>query len=241
MVRNKKKPQTSRRGKVSKPTARAAMPRFNPEIKQLDKGLNLTSFDTSPTSSNPALYHVTSLANMAGGDGQSERTGIKIQARKLQLRLKCAIDPNSDATNANIVADAHTFRLVVYVDRIGNGQPVTWQDVFDYVPNDDGQLYDYPNKFQERRFRILHDELYTVPPSFVVYDNDAKVFHAYGNNIITDNVFALNHDIWYANTTSDVSAVWEGNIGFFICSDFTADDVSKCKFSYRARLEFADF
>ena len=213
--------------------------RFNPEIKQYDTGLNLTSLDTNGSSTAPALYKVGTVCNIAAGDGQSERTGIKIQARRLHLRIKTAVDPNSDASNANIVADAHTFRLIVYIDKYSNGQNVTFDNIFDYVPNDAGQLYDYPNKFQERRFKVLVDELWTVPPSYVTYDG--MNFHAYGNNLVKDYDLKLNHDIWYGDTSDHESSIFEGNIGFFICSDVSNANIAKMKFSYRSRLEFADY
>ena len=210
-----------------------------PEVKQYDTGLNLTALDTAPSSSAPGLYHVTSLCNIAAGDGQSERNGIKIQNRRLRLRIKCAVDPNSDASNANIVADAHTFRVVCYLDRSPNGHSCTWQQIFDYVPTDSGQLYDYQNKFQERRFQLLVDEVFTVPHSFVTYAGAS--FHSYGNNKYLEWEMPLNHATWYGDATSNLSAIQEGNVGLFICADCTEHTMPYMKFSYRSRIEFTDY
>ena len=212
---------------------------FRPEVKQYDTGLNLTSLDTNPSSSAPALYQVTTFNNIASGDGQSERTGIKIQAKRLQLRVKTAVDPNSDSSNANIVADAHTFRIVVFLDKFKNGQTVTFDDIFDYVPTDAGQLYDYPNKFQERRFKLLVDKIFTVEPSYVTFDGHD--FHAYGNNCFHEFDIPLSHDIWYGDTSNNLSAIYEGNIGMFVCADVSSANIGKIKFSYRSRLSFVDY
>ena len=210
-----------------------------PEVKQYDVGLNLTSLDTPGSSTGPSFYHVLTLNNISGGDGQSERSGVKVQCRKLCLRVKLAVDPNSDASNANIVADAHTCRIVVYKDSVSSGGGVTWQQVFDYVPNNDGQLYDYQNVFLKRRFKLLVDELVTIPHSFVAYDGDN--FHAYGNNIVREFTIPLSHDIWFGDTTNNYSSIMEGNIGMFICSDASSSTYQKIKFSFRSRLEYMDY
>lgn len=210
-----------------------------PETKQFDVGLNLTSLDTPGSSTAPSFYHVLTLNNIAGGDGQSERTGVKVQCRKLCLRLKVAVDPNSDASNANIVADAHTVRVIVYKDSISSGGGVTWAQIFDYVPNNDGQLYDYQNVFLKRRFKLLVDELFTIPHSYVTYDGTD--FHAYGNNVVKEWTIPLSHDIWYGDTTNNYASIMEGNIGMFICSDASSTTYDKIKFSFRSRLEFMDY
>ena len=123
----------------------------------------------------------------ATGDDGSQRNGFKIQAKKLTLRMKVAVDPNSDATNANIVANAHIFRVILYVDVASNGTAPTWDQLIETNPTNEGQEYAYNKLSSTGRFKILMDKWVTVPPSYVVHDGAA--FHAYGNNKFFKRLF----------------------------------------------------
>ena len=67
-----------------------------PELMHYTTGRNLTQFDTDPTSTNPAYYHVSTLNNIAQGDAGDGRKGNKIQLKRITLRMKVEVDPNSD-------------------------------------------------------------------------------------------------------------------------------------------------
>ncbi len=212
----------------------------NPELKHYTVGANLTSLDTAPSSTSPALYHVTTLNNIPAGDAQNERSGVKIQPKRLKLRVKCAVDPNSDASSTNIVADAHTFRVVVYLDRSPNGAATTWATLMQTTPTNSGQLYAYQNPwFQNRRFKVLSDRFVTVKPSMVVYDGTN--FHAYGNNKFLNFDLALSHETWYSDSTNNMTAIQQGNLGFFVCADASSTTYTTMKFSYRANLRYQDY
>jgi len=151
-----------------------------------------------------------------------------------------AVDPNSDASSTNIVADAHTFRIVLLLDKSPNGASESWDTVFDSLPNNDGQLYDYPNMwFYKSRFELLHDKLYTVEPSYVVYDG--ANYHAYGNNRTIEFAVNLNHSTWYSDTTSNLAAIQRGNLTMYIASDASSTTYTTMKFSYRSWLEYEDY
>jgi len=135
------------------------------ELKWWDHGQDLTALDTAPGSGSPALYHVQSLNQMAAGDEGNQRNGNKIQIKKFNLRIKVGVDPNSDSSNSNIVANAHTFRIVVYVDTNPNGAAPAIDEIFENAPANEGQLYDYNKLSSTGRFKILIDKFIVVPPS----------------------------------------------------------------------------
>jgi hypothetical protein len=211
------------------------------EVKQYTTGLNLTALNTAPSSTNPALYHVVSFMNIASGDGPSQRSGLKIQPLDLKLRVKCALDPNSTNSNANLVANAHVFRIVVFLDKAPNGSTPNWDQVMSADPTNAGQEYDYPNIwYLGRRFVILMDKFVRVPPSFVVYDGSN--YHAYGNNKFFEASFPLGGiETYYSDTTNNNSAIQAGNVGMFVTSDASSTAYNYMKFSFRSQLRYQDF
>lgn len=210
-----------------------------PELKHYTAGLALTALDTAPSSSSPALYHISSLVNIAAGDGQSERSGVQIQAHSLRVRIKVAIDPNSDASNANVVANAHTFRIVIYQDRSSNGAGATWSTIFDSVPASSAQEYDFQNPWYNKRFKLLVDKFVVVPPAYVVHDGSN--FHAYGNNQFAEFTIPLAFPIWYSDGTNNLTGIQQNNLGIFIASDSSSSAMPNMKFSYRSLFRYYDF
>lgn len=210
-----------------------------PEVKQYTLGRNLTSQDTPPAGDAPALYHILTLNNIGSGDGKSERSGLRIENESLELRMKVAVDPNSDASNANVVADAHEFRIVVYLDKISSGGAPTWGTLFEPAPNGDGQLYSYPSLQLKKRFQILDDRFVRVGKSMVVHDGSN--FHSYGNLNFSKFEIPLKHTTWFSDGTTNLAAIQEGNIGVFIASDASSTTYPKMKFSFRSRLRYSDY
>lgn len=211
----------------------------SPELKWHDVGKNLTVLDTAPSSSNPALYYIGSLVNIAAGDAGNERNGNKIQAKKITLRMKVAVDPNSDSTNANIVADAHTFRVFMAVDTQINGATPTFDQIFQNSPNNDAQEYDFNKLSSTGRFKVLLDKFITVPPSYVVHDGSN--FHAYGNNKFFKKTFPLDLAIRYSDNSNNISAIQKNNIFLIIMADASSTTFTKMKFAFRSRLRFKDY
>lgn len=210
-----------------------------PETKHFVTGTNIIAFDTAPTSTNPALYKVGSLCNIAHGDGQTDRTGIKVQARKLQFRCKVSIDPNSTSTFANLVANAHEFRVTIIHDRFPNGVVPDWDEVFQVYTNNNGQLYDWIVAWHKKRFKAVFDKFIKVPPSYVVYDG--ATYHALGNNAHLEVDIPLNCDIMYSDGESNTSSIQENNFFVFFSSDASSTAYTQCKFSYRSNLQFQDY
>lgn len=210
-----------------------------PELKWWDHGQDLTSLDTAPSSTNPALYYVQSLNQMAAGDDGDQRNGNKIQAKKITIRMKVAVDPNSDSSNTNIVANAHTFRVLLVVDTQPSGAAPTWAQIVENSPNNEGQLYVYNKLSSTGRFKTLMDKFITVPPSYVVFDGDN--FHAYGNNKFFKKSIPLDFAIHYSDTTNNFTGIQKNNIFMIIASDASLASYADMKFSYRARLRFHDF
>jgi len=237
--RNQDKKSRGRNPRPSAIAPPAGKAKFDPELKHYAFGANLTALNTAPSSSAPALYQIVTFNNISAGDGQSERSGVKIQASHLQLRVKCAVDPNSDPSNANVVADAHVFRITVYLDRSPNGVSPTWGTVFDSVPANSAQEFDFPNVWYKKRFKLLIDEFVTVAPSFVVHDGTN--FHAYGNNRFREYMIPLKHTTWYSDGTNNLSAIQQNNIGMFISCDSSSAAMPNMKFSHRGVLRYYDF
>jgi len=209
------------------------------ELKQLEYGQDLTSLTSAPTSSSPALTVIPTLVGMATGTGSNTREGLQVQAKRLLVTVNCVIDPHSDAVNANMVANAHHFRVIIVCDRVSQGSAATWSQVFDTVPNNQAQEFDYPVLHNRRRFKILVDEYVSVPPPFVVHDG--ATFHSYGNKRLAKFVVPLNFPIWFNDNTASVGSVSEGNIFMFVASDASSTALGKMKFSYRSRLLFTDY
>lgn len=230
--------------KVSKPYGRGYQPvqtndGDTPELKWHDTGKNLTTLDTAPSSTNPALYFVQSLVNIPTGDQGYERNGNKIQAKKITLRMKVNVDPNSDGVNSNIVADAHLFRVLMIVDTQPNGAGATYDQIFEVSPNNDGQEYNYNKLSSTGRFKVLMDKFVTVPPSYVVYDGSN--YHAYGNNKFFKKTVPLDMAIRYSDNTSNLTAIQKNNIFLLITADAATSTFTKMKFSFRSRLRFKDY
>lgn len=136
LIIRKRKVPVKQYGKGFQPNApRQAMA---PELKHYSTGLNLTALDTAPSSTNPALYHITTLNNISQGDAEDNRNANKVCLKKVNIRVKVAVDPNSDATFTNIVSDAHLFRIILYLDTSPNGTAPTWADMFDTNPTNAG-------------------------------------------------------------------------------------------------------
>lgn len=212
---------------------------LSPELKHYTIGSNLVSLDTDPSSTGPARFKIETFNNIAQGDAGDGRNGNKIQLKQIQLRIKVAVDPNSDASNANIVADAHTFRVILFHDNAPNGASPTWDTMFDPYPVNAGQEYDYLNTYMVDRFKILADKFITVPPSFVTYDGTN--FHSYGNHKFMKLTIPIEVPVWFSDSTNNMAAIQRNNIGAWITSDSSAAARTYMKFSYRARVRYHDY
>lgn len=223
-------------GKGYQPTS-ASQP--GPELKWFDHGANLTALNKAPSVSQPAHYQTPSLVQMAVGDIGSQRNGFKIQLKKLTLRMKVAVNPNSDALNANIVADAHLFRVLVYVDVSPNGNAPTWDQLIEVTPNNEGQEYAYNKLSSNGRFKVLMDKWINVHPSYVTHDGAS--FHAYGNTAFFKKSIPLDIAVHYLDGTNNLASIQRNNIGMFVCSDASATAYTDMQFSYRSRVRFVDY
>jgi len=220
-------------------TKRPSEKMANAELKQLEYGQDLTALTSGPTTTSPAHTTISTLVGMATGTGSNTREGLQIQAKSIKVTVNCVIDPHSDTSNANMVANAHHFRVILVCDRVSQGAAASWSQVFDTVPNSSAQEFDYPVLHNRRRFKILADEFVSVPPPFVVHDGTN--FHSYGNKKLLKVVVPLNQPIWYNDTSASVGSVSEGNILMFVACDASSSALGKMKFSYRSRLLFTDY
>jgi len=212
-----------------------------PELKWHDVGRNLTTLDTAPSATNPALFFVSSLVGVTQGDEPTHRNGNKIQAKKISIRVKVAVDANSDAISTNLVASAHTFRVLMICDTQPNGQGAQYNQIFETSPNNDAQEWNYNKLSSTGRFKVLMDKFVTVPPSMVVYDSDANVFHTYGNERFFKKTVPLDMAIRFSDGTSNLSSIQKNNVFLLVTSDATASALPQHKFSFRCRLRFKDY
>ena len=210
-----------------------------PELKWWDHGENLTALSTAPDADNPAYYQVASLNAMAAGDDGDQRNGNKINIKKITVRIKVETDPNSDGSNANIIANAHLWRVVLYLDTSPNGSTPTFDQFFENTPNNEGQLYDYNKLANKDRFKVLKDWFIHVPPCYVVYDGTN--YHSYGNSAFRKKTVTLNCPTLFSDTTNNLAAIQKNNIGMWIMCDASATTYTDMKFSYRARVRFTDY
>lgn len=237
LIIRKRKVPVKQYGKGFQPNApRQAMA---PELKHYSTGLNLTALDTAPSSTNPALYHITTLNNISQGDAEDNRNANKVCLKKVNIRVKVAVDPNSDATFTNIVSDAHLFRIILYLDTSPNGTAPTWADMFDTNPTNAGQEYDYNKICNTDRFKILSDQFVRVPPSYVIYDGSD--YHSLGNFKFYKCSIPLNCPIWYSDSTNNLTAIQKNNVGMWICADASTTAYPQMKFSYRSRIRYTDY
>lgn len=210
-----------------------------PELLHYTTGLNLTALDTAPTGANPAYYHITTLNNIAQGDAGDGRKGNKIQLKRITVRGKVEVDPNSDGAYANIVSAGHLFRVILYLDLRPNGAAPNWADMFDTNPANAGQLFDYNNPYVCDRFKILKDKWIRVPPSFMLYDG--ANYHSGGNFNYFKMSCALDCATWFSDGTNNLAAIQQNNLGLWICSDSSATAYTTMKFSYRSKLRYYDY
>lgn len=210
-----------------------------PELQHYTTGLNLTAFDTAPSATNPAYYHITTLNNIAQGDAGDGRKGNKIQLKRITVRGKVEVDANSDAAYENLVDQGHLFRVILYLDLRPNGAGPGWTDMFDPFPNNDGQMFDYNNPYVCDRFKILKDKFIRVPPSYFIYDGEQ--YRSGGNFMHFKFSSALDCSTWFSDGTNNLAAIQQNNLGMWIVSDATASALPQMKFSYRSKLRYYDF
>jgi len=213
---------------------------MTPELKHWDTGSDLVAISNTNTTTNPAYDQIDSLNQMAAGDDGSQRNGLKIQIRKLSFRIKLEVDSNSDAAYANLIQDAHLFRVIIYVDVSPNGTAPAWTQVFDSSPPSQGQLYDYNFTPASDRFKVLVNDLVRVGPSQMIYDGTN--YHAGGNmQFRSYNIKNLNMATWFSDTTNNLAAIQRNNIGVFIACDGVAASIPHLKYSFRSRVRYEDY
>ena len=210
-----------------------------PENKWWDHGADITALNTAPSATNPALYHVLSMNQMAAGDDGDQRNGNKITINKINLRMKVKLDENSDLVPANVVWQQHVFRVILYLDVSPNGQAPTWDQMFQVTPNNQGQLYAYNNLGDTGRFKILMDKWLDLPVPMTLIDGSGNM-RCSGSERFFKKTVKLNVATRYTDATNNLSAIQRNNIGMWICSDATTTSYPQMKFSYRARVRFRD-
>lgn len=210
-----------------------------PELKWHDTGIDSTVFDTNGTSGNAPYYHILSLNTIAQGDEASQRNGNKIQVKRLTVRGKVIVDSNSSAAN-EVFTTATLFRVVVYVDTQPNGQGVTYSQLFENSPANQGQIYAYNKLSSTGRFKILMDKFINVPPTTAVWNPIQEEMYSYGNTKFFKMSVPLDLAIRYSDATNNLSAVQKNNIGIFFLADVANADVDQMRCEYRSRLRYKD-
>ena len=210
-----------------------------PELMHYTTGRNLTQFDTDPTSTNPAYYHVTTLNNIAQGDAGDGRKGNKIQLKRITIRGKVEVAANSTDDYALLVNHAHLSRVIVYLDLRPNGAAPSWTEMFDPYPVNDGQLFDYNNPYVCDRFKILKDMWISTSNPFFNYDGEN--YHSGGNVKFCKFSVPLDCATWFSDGTNNLASIQQNNIGLWIASDASSSAYSTMKFSYRSKLRYHDF
>lgn len=210
-----------------------------PELMHYTTGRNLTQFDTDPTSTNPAYYHVTTLNNIAQGDAGDGRKGNKIQLKRITIRGKVEVAANSTDDYALLVNHAHLFRVIVYLDLRPNGAAPSWTEMFDPYPVNDGQLFDYNNPYVCDRFKILKDMWISTSNPFFNYDGTN--YHAGGSFKFFKLSIPLDCATWFSDGTNNLAAIQQNNIGMWICSDASTSSRPQMYFDYRSKLRYHDF
>lgn len=212
----------------------------SPEYRHVVTGANLTALNGAPSVANPAYAVVSSLNLIGEGDGQTDRSGLKVQPVRLDMRIKVAVDPNSNATYANLVSDAHLFRVTIVKDLTPQGSAVTWDQVFKSTPTGNGQEYDYQRFEYLRRFKVLYDKFVRVPPSIAFYDGTN--YHSGGNFAFLKFSLALaGQDTWFSDSGSGLSSVSENNYFMFISADASSSAYTHMKYSFRSNFVFEDY
>lgn len=211
-----------------------------PENKWWDHGLDITPLDTPPSTTNPALYHIISMNQMAAGDDGDQRNGNKITINKINLRMKVKLDKNNDVSLANVIYEQHLFRVILYLDTSPNGNTApTWTDMFQTTPTSQGQLYSYNNLADTGRYKILMDKWLNLPVPMTFVDSDGKIACS-GSERFFKKTVKLNVATHFQDTSNNYSAIKRNNIGMFIACDASATAYTQMMFSYRARIRFRD-
>lgn len=210
-----------------------------PELMHYTTGLNLTQFDTDPTSTNPAYYHITTVNNIAQGDAGDGRKGNKIQLKRITIRGKVEVSANSTVDYATLVNHAHLFRVIVYLDTRPNGAAPSWSEMFDVYPNNSGQLFDYNNPYVCDRFKILKDMW--LPTSNPVFIFDGEEYRAGGAFRFFKLSIPLDCATWFSDGTNNLAAIQQNNIGIWFTSDASVNSRPQMYFDYRSKLRYHDF
>lgn len=125
------------------------------EWKYLDTGLGTLTMNTTPV--------LLLLNGLAPGNSASQRIGMKVAIRTLELRARVA-------TTAGTGVD-QTCRWLIFVDRQSNGVAPTAGDVLT------GNLDTFRNLANRKRFKIILDRHF--PLSASAENGSIRVFHAY--------------------------------------------------------------
>ncbi len=177
-----------------------------PEVKVLDLNQNFTSVGTTG--------QIANLSLLAQGDTNITRDGNKIQAKKLDIRLKLS----------KTVVTVDTLRIVIFVDKEQHGADPGLTDLMTTSAVDS-----FYNINQSQRFRILKDM--TV------------VINADDTGVGADNVYRIftinlrNMPIHYIGTAADDASCGKNNIYIFMVA---LEDTTKSVIRSFSRLYFQD-
>jgi len=210
-----------------------------PELKWYDLGTDYVALANGPTTTNPSYTIIPSLNPIVAGDEAFHRNGNKINIKKVTVRVKVAVDPNSNATNANIVASAHTFRVLLIADAYPNGQSLAWDEIFENNPAGVSQQYVYNKLSSTGRFKILMDKFVTVPPSYVSYDGTN--FHAYGNHKFFKKTCNIDIATRFRDTNNGTTSIEKNNLFMVITSDASSTAWTQMRYALRTRVRFSDY
>lgn len=141
----------------------------------------------------------TSLVPIAQGDGQSDRSGLRVNLKRLDLKVRCLSTINSNMT----------FRLIVFQDlQTIAGTPPTIANLL----TGSNTLAAY-NPQYTNRFRVLFDKRQTTNKNFL--DQDTVV--SFDTSIKGFSQRGLVQ--WNSNAAADVSKNW---LYMFLLCDYSA-------------------
>ncbi len=194
---------------------------------------------TAASGNTPTYHVITSMNNIAQGDGPNLRQGSKIMATKLTVRQTLVLDKQSTAgANWADVITGVTYRVIIGIDTQCNGAAPTLASLLDF-DTANATLNAFNNTRFTGRFKILCDEFHCLNRKAMLWEAVTYTFNSASVEKHFDRTFNLNLPIQYSDGTNNTTAIATNNLFMIVLANNSTG--SQLLVPWRFRLRFTDY
>ena len=206
------------------------------EIKYFDTGHTGQTIANVSTTTVPAYTQVSTICDVAKGDGANQRVGNKINITQITIRGGLSVARNSNTSETNIIADPGQFRVVLYQDMQCNGAVAPITSILDCALVSSNSSNAFNNLQYNGRYKILMDKFITVDNGQLVFNSDDKKFVFGGAFKFFKKHIKCDIPVTFVGDASSITNLTTNNIGIL----FIANEQTHHATEYRARIRYSD-